>query len=291
VNTNLTDALRRAAERGGPGDPDRVLAQARQNLRRRRYATRAAAVVATGVAGVSLAFLLGAGPGVRSDERVVTSDPDQPQHRPPNVASTGLVLSEGANVWPRDDSTTDRSSPTVVASTFITLVTGEAPAEVTLRPNDAPGPGPTYVDVKLNSGAVIDVFVAPEGERGWRIIQVGQPSAASPSGGVPADVAAGPVEVGKASPIKLRFEPPADAAAGIVFYSTPGGTFEAKLGDTELRSREVVLSNSHVTANGLRPESGAGPSPMDLGAVAIVFRSPSGAVVGVRAVHFGTRPG
>jgi hypothetical protein len=136
------------------------------------------------------------------------------------------------------------------------------------------------------------VLTAPEGNRGWRILQVGQPpSTTNSSGAVMADLSYGPVEVGKPSPVRMRFEPPADATSGEVYYATPSGTYLLKLTADDIAKQQVVLVNTHVDGGPVDREDIASQDPTDLRAVAVVYRSTDGSVLAIRAQHTGRSPG
>jgi hypothetical protein len=203
--------------------------------------------------------------------------------------SDSVTLSGGSSVWPYESSNADRSSAASVASAFIAEVTGEDPADVVERPSDAPGPAPTTVVVRLRSGASVDVFTAPEGERGWRVVAAGQPTAAGPSGAVQADFLIGPVDPGNAtSQVQVRFSPPPGSATGMVYYSTPDGTFAAELDTQTLRTHRIVLPEASLaTSVGPGPGGDLRRNHVGVGAVVLVFRNGDGEVLFVRGVHMG----
>lgn len=248
---------------------------------------RAGAVVGAALSGVGFVALANQSSGQR-EQRVAASDSTTAPRRV-LAAPTDVVLSDGGpQVWPSEGSAADRSSAVAVSSAFVASLTGEAPAEAVARQGDGPQFAPTYVDVKLASGATIEVLAAPQGDRSWRILQVGQPPGDS-SGGVQADFIVGPVEIGTPSPLMLKFAPPIGAAAGTAYYSTTEGTFAAKLDMEDIEQRQLVLPNTF--ASGTKTTDTPGPEPMNLVAAALVFRSGDGLVLSIRAGYFGSFAG
>lgn len=291
MNPGLAEALRVVADRGVPSDPDALFDEARRRANARRLATRTVALSLAVVVAVGLAATIGAVGRDTGEERVTTSDQAAAAADEHGAVPTNVALSDTSSVWPNDKAAVDRSSPEIVASNFVAAVTGEAPAASAARRSDAVGPAPTYVDVTLQSGASVEVLTAPEGSRGWRILQVGQPASTSSSGAVMADMSYGPVEVGKASPVRMRFQAPVDATSGEVYYATPVGTFLLKLTSDDIAEQQVVLPNTHVNGGPVNREDIASQDPADLRAVAVVYRSDDGSVVAIRAQHTGRSPG
>lgn len=184
-------------------------------------------------------------------------------------------LGTGMNVWPADNIDSDRSSAEAVASAFVAAITNESPLEVVARPmpTTAVGPGPTYVDVRVRGGASIEVFTAPEGDTGWRILQVGKTGPSQPpNGAITPDVVSGPVVVGSPSPIRVKFGAPSGTSTATVFYSTQEGTFSVELDAGAVASGEVVLPRTESSANST-----------GVGSLAIVYRSSDGFVIDIRA--------
>lgn len=291
MSPDLVETLRVAAHRGTPRDPDTLFDVARRQAKTRRSATRAVALSLAAIVSVGIVATVGSVGRDPSEERVTTSDQGTPGTRDQESARTDVALSDTSSVWPHDKATVDRSSAEIVTSAFVVAVTGEAPAAAVARPSDAVGPAPTYVDVVLPSGTRIEVLTAPEGNRGWRILQVGQPSSTSSSGAVMADMSYGPVEVGKPSPVRMRFQPPADATSGEVYYATRAGTFVMKLTGDDMASQAVVLPNTHVKGGPVSSADIGSEDPIDLRAVVVVYRSADGSVVAIRAQHTGRGPG
>jgi hypothetical protein len=89
----------------------------------------------------------------------------------------------------------------------------------------------------------------------------------------------------------MRFQPPADATSGEVYYATPAGTFVMKLTTDDLASQAVVLSNTHVKGGVVSSADIGSADPFDLRAVVVVYRSADGSVVAIRAQHTGRGPG
>ena len=190
---------------------------------------------------------------------------------PDEAADSPTRLATDMNVWPADNDPR-RAGAVDAAMAFVTEVTGEAPVEATPRPtpNELV---PTYVDVRLRGGATVEVLTAPEGDKGWRILQAGQPAAV---GGVAsADVSAGPAVIGQPSPARLRFEAPPDAHSARILYATSAGTFSVDL------DRDVLARGSIDL-----PRTRTSTASAGLGSVALVYRSDQGDVLAIRAIAF-----
>ena len=239
-----------------------MLAGARRAVVRRQRVTRfgtALVAVVVAVTGLTAAF----GTDGTSERVTVTG--------PSDSAARAVVLADGPTIWPSRSSGEDRSSAESVAAQFVASVTGEQPVDAVPRSRtpDPHGSGPTDVDVRLGNGVTIAVFVAPEGARGWRVLQVRAATGLS----------VGPMEPGvPGSPVRLRFSSPSNASSATIYYSTPAGTFTVDVPASDLRRGAAVLPDAKLLA-----------TETDVGAAVLVLRSENGAVVGIQSGGFGLR--